>query len=122
MRRELPPQLTPVSLRAIYAEGYSQGLRFTGAYVDGVCLGVAGWRIVATTFCARKLTIDDLMVRTDARSKGVGRALLGELQHRARAAGCRLVDLDSAVHRASAHRFYMREGMSIGAHHFIADL
>jgi hypothetical protein len=53
------PHLTEESLTGIYAEGYPQGLRFTGAYIDGACLGVAGWRIVATTFCGRKLTIDD---------------------------------------------------------------
>lgn len=120
--RELRSHLTPMSLKAIYAEGYPQGLRFTGAYVDGVCLGVAGWRIVATTFCARKLTIDDLVVGADARSKGTGQALLAELEHRARSAGCQLLDLDSAVHRANAQRFYMRERMSIGAFHFIWEL
>ena len=47
---ELRPHLTPQSLQVIYAEGHPQGLRFTGAYVAGACLGVAGLRIVATTF------------------------------------------------------------------------
>jgi hypothetical protein len=45
--RELRPHLTAESLTSIYAEGHPQGLRFTGAYIDGACLGVAGWRIVA---------------------------------------------------------------------------
>jgi len=120
--RELRSQLTPESLRVIYAEGHPQGLRFTGAYVDGVCLGVAGWRIVATTFCARKLTIDDLVVGTGARSQGVGRALLAELEQRARSANCNMLDLDSAMHRTEAHRFYMRERMSILAFHFVTAL
>ena len=84
--RELRPHLTSGSLNVIYAEGHPQGLRFTGAYVNNACLGVAGWRIVATTFCGRKLTIDDLVVGDAARSQGVGRALLAELQQRARAA------------------------------------
>jgi GNAT superfamily N-acetyltransferase len=119
--RELRPHLTAESLASIYAEGYSQGLRFTGAYVDSACLGVAGWRIVATTFCGRKLTIDDLVTAATARSHGLGRALLTELHQRARAADCRLLDLDSATHRADAHRFYMRERMSIGAFHFITQ-
>jgi hypothetical protein len=60
--RELRPHLTQESLSIIYAEGHPQGLRFTGAYVDSACLGVAGWRIVATTFCGRKPTIDDLVL------------------------------------------------------------
>jgi GNAT superfamily N-acetyltransferase len=120
--RELRPHLTSESLSVIYAEGHPQGLRFTGAYVDSACLGVAGWRIVATTFCGRKLTIDDLVVGNAVRSQGIGRALLAELQQRARAADCHMLDLDSATHRADSHRFYMRERMSIGAFHFITQL
>jgi GNAT superfamily N-acetyltransferase len=120
--RELRPHLTAESLADIYAEGYPQGLRFTGAYVDGACLGVAGWRIVATTFCRRKLTIDDIVTAATTRSHGIGRALLAELRQRASAAGCHQLDLDSATNRADAHRFYMRERMSVGAFHFIAQL
>jgi GNAT superfamily N-acetyltransferase len=120
--RELRPQLTADSVTSIYAEGHPQGLRFTGAYLNGTCLAVAGWRIVATTFCGRKLTIDDLVTAATDRSTGLGRALLAELRQRARAADCQLLDLDSGVHRADAHRFYMRERMSIGAFHFITQL
>jgi GNAT superfamily N-acetyltransferase len=120
--RELRPHLTAESLTSIYAEGFPQGLRFTGAYLNGTCLAVAGWRIVATTFCGRKLTIDDFVTAATARSLGLGRALLAELHQRARAADCQLLDLDSATHRADAHRFYMREHMSIGAFHFITQL
>ncbi len=120
--RELRPHLTDGSLTSIYAEGHPQGLRFTGAYLDGACLAVAGWRIVATTFCGRKLTIDDLVTAAAARSAGLGRALLAELRQRARTADCHLLDLDSATNRADAHRFYMRERMSIGAFHFVTQL
>jgi GNAT superfamily N-acetyltransferase len=120
--RELRPHLTPQSLKAICIEGHPQGLRFTGAYVDGACLGVAGWRIVATTFCGRKLTIDDLVVSSAARSRRIGHALLADLRQRARSADCHLLDLDSATRRADAHRFYMRERMSILAFHFVSEL
>jgi GNAT superfamily N-acetyltransferase len=120
--RELRSHLTAESLASIYAEGHPQGLRFTGAYLYGTCLAVAGWRIVATTFCGRKLTIDDIVTAATDRSTGLGRALLAELHRRAHAADCHLLDLDSATHRADAHRFYMRERMSIGAFHFITQL
>jgi GNAT superfamily N-acetyltransferase len=116
--RDLRPHLTPGLLRDVYAEGYRQGLRFTAAYLDGKCVGVAGWRIVATTFCARKLIIDDLVVATGARSQGIGSALLTELEEHAQFTGCRMIELDSAVHRSEAHRFYTRERMTILAFHF----
>jgi GNAT superfamily N-acetyltransferase len=66
----------------------------------------------------RKLTVDDLVTTADGRSNGVGRALLRDLERRAREAGCTLLDLDSGVHRHDAHRFYLRERFVIAAHHF----
>jgi GNAT superfamily N-acetyltransferase len=116
--RELRPHLTPPSFAAVYEEGYPQGLRFTAAYANGRCVGVAGWRIVATTMTLRKLYVDDLVTTEDERSHGVGRALLSELARRADAAGCHAIDLDSGVHRPDAHRFYMREGLAITSFHF----
>lgn len=115
---ELRPHLTAESFAAVYREGYPQGLRFTGAYDGSRCVGVAGWRLVACTHLGRKLYVDDLVATAGRRSAGVGRALLGELERRARDAGCAVLDLDSAVHRHDAHRFYFRERLSIAAYHF----
>jgi GNAT superfamily N-acetyltransferase len=120
--RELRPHLTAASFAAVCAEGHSQGLRFTAAYDSGRCVGVAGWRIVATTANLRKLYVDDLVTTAAHRSTGVGRALLDALAQRAEAAGCTALDLDSNVQRADAHRFYMREGLTISAFHFARGL
>jgi GNAT superfamily N-acetyltransferase len=120
--RELRPHLTAASFAAVYAEGHAQGLRFTVAYDSGRCVGVAGWRIVATTASLRKLYVDDLVTTAAHRSTGVGRALLGALAERAEAAGCTAIDLDSGVQRADAHRFYMHEGLTISSFHFARGL
>ena len=85
--RELRTQLTAEQLATVYEEGYPQGLRFTVAYDgDGTAVGVAGWRVIATTVALRKLYVDDLVTSEHARSTGVGAALLTELSQRARAA------------------------------------
>lgn len=120
--RELRPHLTAASFAAVYAEGHPQGLRFTVAYDGGRCVGVAGWRIVATAASLRKLYVDDLVTTAAHRSTGVGRALLDALAQRAEAAGCTALDLDSGVQRADAHRFYMREGLTISSFHFARGL
>jgi GNAT superfamily N-acetyltransferase len=116
--RQLRPHLTAESFVALYDEGYGQGLRFTAAFDGDRCVGVAGWRLVATTVAMRKLYVDDLVTAEDQRSRGVGRALLSELTDRARTAACQAIDLDSGTHRVDAHRFYMREGMVITSFHF----
>jgi GNAT superfamily N-acetyltransferase len=121
--QELRPHLTADDRRAVHAEGHLQGYRFLAALADdGRCLGVAGWRIVATAFAGRKLYVDDLVTASAERSTGVGAALLAELERRARAAGCSVLDLDSGVQRHDAHRFYFRERMHISSHHLTKRL
>ena len=116
--QELRPHLTSESFASVYREGHGQGLRFLAAYDGDRCLGVAGWRVVATTASIRKLYVDDLVTTEAHRGRGVGAALLAELSERAAAAGCRLLDLDSGVQRTDAHRFYQRERLAITSYHF----
>jgi GNAT superfamily N-acetyltransferase len=116
--QELRPHLDADGLRAVYAEGHLQGYRFLAAFDGERCVAVAGYRVLATVVAGRKLYVDDLVTAADARSNGVGRALLGELERRARAAGCTVLDLDSGVQRHDAHRFYLRERLHISSHHF----
>jgi GNAT superfamily N-acetyltransferase len=120
--QELRPDLTAEQRRAVHAEGQPQGYRFLAALDGDRCLGVAGWRLVATVFAGRKLYVDDLVTAASSRSGGVGRALLAELERRARAAGCSVLDLDSGVQRHAAHRFYFRERMHVSSHHFTKRL
>lgn len=119
---QLRPHLTADVLRAVFREGRPQGLRFSAAYRTTTCVGVAGWRIIATTMALRKLYVDDLVTAEAARSTGVGAALLAHLERRARDAGCTVIDLDSGVQRHDAHRFYLRERMAITSHHFAKTL
>lgn len=120
--RELRPDLSADDYLAVYDEGYGQGLRYTAAYAEGRCVGVAGWRTVANTNRRRMLYVDDLVTASEARSTGVGRALLEYLEQRARVLGCTALHLDSGTHRRDAHRFYMRERLTITAFHFAREL
>jgi len=121
--QELRHDLTAEALDAVLEEGEPQGLRFSAVFETNesggeTCLVVAGWRIIANTSTGRKLYIDDLVTAAGARSQGAGTLMLHELIGHARRAGCSTVELDSGVQRFDAHRFYLRERMSITAHHF----
>ena len=115
--RELRTDLTP-NLATVYEEGQRQGLRYLAAYDGEPCAGVAGSRIVATTAAIRKLYVDDLVTTASERVSGVGAALLRQLAERAKALGCRVLDLDTRIHRGDSHRFYRRSGLTITSFHF----
>lgn len=120
--QELRPHLTRDGLDRVLHAGAEQGPWFVGAFSDGVCLGVAGFRLIINTSAGRKLYVDDLVVTAAQRSHGVGSRLLTELTMRARQLECAQVDLDSGVQRFDAHRFYLTHGFQIRSHHFALQL
>jgi GNAT superfamily N-acetyltransferase len=89
---------------------------------EGRVRAVAGYRIQEMLWCGLHLYVDDLVTEDTARSRGYGHALLSWLAEKARARGCRQLQLDSGVQRFDAHRFYFRERMHIAAYHFTVDL
>jgi GNAT superfamily N-acetyltransferase len=58
--------------------------------------------------------LQDLVVRSDCRSQGVGAALLDGASKWAKDHGCTHIELSSGSGRVDAHRFYEREGMQRG--------
>jgi GNAT superfamily N-acetyltransferase len=50
--------------------------------------------------------VADLIVAESARRRGIGRALLEEIEQRARDRGCHMIELESAYFRAEAHHMY----------------
>ncbi|MEA2458597.1 MAG: hypothetical protein QOC95_1569 [Thermoleophilaceae bacterium] len=66
--------------------------------------------------------VPDLIVAEEARRKGVGRALLDEIQRRARERGCHRIELESAYKRAEAHHMYRQFGMRDDGKSFSKEL
>jgi GNAT superfamily N-acetyltransferase len=119
---ELRPGLTPPKVAKLLADAKDESLTFTACGRSGAVLGVAGWRVMTTSYVGRKLHVDDLVVTSDCRSAGAGRAMVEHLCSRGRELRCAVIDLDSLVHRFDAHRFYLREGFDITSHHFVRAL
>ena len=63
--------------------------------------------------------ITSLVVRSDARSTGVGRLLMQRAQDFCWEAGCERIELTSSDHREGAHRFYERLGFQVHSRRFL---
>ncbi len=64
------------------------------------------------------LYVDDLVVAEDACLEGHGKRMFGWLVGVAREEVCGTLQLDSGVSRHEAHRFYVREKVSISPYRF----
>lgn len=119
---QLRPHLDLDGWTRVRTDPLGQRPTFTVAVEDGRVAAVAGWRLMATTSSGRRLYVDDLVTDEGTRSRGVGGALLGHLRARAAELGAGSLHLDSGVQRFAAHRFYLRERMSLADHHFVVEV
>lgn len=101
---------------------FSEGARMTQLIDEGEVRALAVWRVFHTTYCGRRLEVEDLVTSSSHRSEGYGATLLHWLEGRGRTLGCQLATLNSATHRADAHRFYFRARYKILGFHFNKDL
>ncbi len=95
-------------------------------------VGEVGGRIVATyqlTFisglslrASRRAQVESVRVASDQRGQGIGAAMFADAEARARAAGCRLMQLTMNATRTDARRFYERLGFTASHIGFKRDL
>lgn len=67
-------------------------------------------------------TIEELIVSSKYRSKGLGKKLLENAIQYARNNGCDVIELTSGFSRERAHRFYEKNGFTKGSYKFKMDL
>lgn len=89
---------------------------------DGDIKAVAGFRISEWLAGGKYLEIEDLVAKSNERSKGYGGELFDWLVEHAKENNCVQVRLVSRVSRLDAHRFYIRKGMNPEAHYFSMNL
>jgi GNAT superfamily N-acetyltransferase len=119
---ELRPHVTESEFVARVREMQAQAYQLAFIEHDGVVVAVAGYRITTNLHMGRHLYVEDLVVRSDARSQGHGARFIDWLRERARSADCRYLDLDSGTQRRLAHRFYFANGFTIASYHFSEQL
>jgi GNAT superfamily N-acetyltransferase len=97
-----------------------EGYRLVGAFEDGRCVAVAGFRVIHNLAWGDCLYVDDLSTHPDGRRRGHGRALLEWCAQEAARLGCGELHLDSGVgpEREDAHRLYFNTGLRITSYHF----
>jgi GNAT superfamily N-acetyltransferase len=120
--QELRPHLREADFVATVRRMQAEGFRLAAVTADGAVQAVAGYRIIEMLRTGRMVEIDDLVTSQSARSTGCGKALLDWIAAQARAEGCSVMELDSGVQRADAHRFYFRERMHVLGFHFSRTL
>lgn len=83
----------------------------------GKILSAAGFRITEFLAWGKVLYIDDLTTLPEYRGKGYAAILMDWLIKHAQENECQGLHLDTGHHRHSAHKLYLKKGLSITSHH-----
>ena len=116
--QQLRPQLEAKEFVATVRRMGKEGYCLACLNDSGEVQAVMGYRLIEMLRTGPMMMIDDLVSADGARSLGYGKALLDWAILQARESGCSVIELDSAVHRAEAHRFYFRQKMHVMGFHF----
>lgn len=105
-------------LELLRAAERDSGYRLIGAFENGDCVGIIGYRILTDFVHGRHLYIDDLVVTAKKRSNGIGAEFLWHAESLAKNFDCRMLRLCAGVANKDGIRFYERGGWHLRAHAF----
>lgn len=108
--RELNPKVDTVTLARRIRAATERNYFAIGAFESEIMLGVAGFRFIHTISWGRVVYVDDLVVASEARGRGIGGALLRRVEALAFRCGCEAIQLESGIQRERAHSFYRARG------------
>ncbi len=107
-----------------------EGLESEGQAVLVAVEGGSAQVVGLATMFVRRVIVDDspfarlaaLVVAEGERGRGVGRALVAEVERLAREQGCSSIEVTSGDHRPDAHRFYRALGFEERPRRFVKRL
>lgn len=90
-----------------------------GVYIDNECVGLTGFWIGTKLWCGKYLELDNVVISSKQRSKGIGKYLFDFMEEKAKNEGCTMLALDSYTSNFKAHKFFYNHGFAPRGFHFI---
>lgn len=116
---QLRPHIAPNAfLETVKRQIENYNFRLVYLSDGGEVKSVGGFRIAEWLSGGKYLEIEDLVSKSDERSKSYGGELFDWIVSYAKQENCAQVKLVSHVKRYGAHKFYLKKGMIIEAHYF----
>jgi len=119
LMRELRPHLQ--SAQAFHEQlerQAAQAYRLLAAWDGEQAVALAGYRLQENLIYGRFVYIDDLVVSSKVRSRGLGKQMIDAVRDEARRLECAYLVLDTGLANSLGQRFYFRQGLLSKGLHF----
>ena len=120
--QQLYPKLSIEKYEAYLQEMVPHNYTQIAVFENKTCLGITGCWFSTKLWSGKYLEIDNFIVHSDHRSKGIGKLLTDYVEQKAIDLGCTNIVLDAFTANFSAHRFYYNQGYGPKGFHFVKIL
>lgn len=118
----LYPKLTLEKYESYLQEMVPHNYKQLAVFEGDVCVGLTGFWTAMKIWTGKYIEIDNFIVHSDHRSKGIGKIMTDYLDEKAKAEGCNAIVLDAFTGNFTAHRFYYNQGYEPRGFHFLKIL
>ena len=117
-------QIDAVAVKRIIAKGLSNDYQIYICATDNEKLiGYCSLTIKNNLWMLANLgNVDELVVDSEYRNRGIGKILMNKIENIAKNHGCKRLELDSAFYRTVAHEFYEKLGFEKRAYLFSKEI
>lgn len=115
--KELRPHLSEKDFIDQVQRQKEQSYKIIAINKNGLVPSTAGFRFAEFLAWGKILYVDDLITLPEYRGKGYASEIMDWLVAHAKTNKCQGLHLDTGHHRHTAHKLYLKKGLSITSHH-----
>lgn len=120
--QHLYPKLTLEKYEFYLQEMVIHNYKQAAVFENDICVGLTGFWTATKLWTGRYIEIDNFIVHSDYRSKGIGKLMTDYINTKAKSEGCNAIVLDAFTGNFTAHRFYYNQGYEPRGFHFVKML
>lgn len=116
----LNPKLSLETIKQRIESLYSEPGNYNavGVFLNENLIGVTGIWILHKIYVGKHLEMDNVVIKEDYRSLGIGKYLEEFTENFAREINCEAIELNAYVNNAKGHKFWFSRGYQILGFHF----
>ena len=106
----LYPDMTLERYKSFLEDMIPKGYKQVAIFENEVCVGMTGFWFGTKLWTGKYIEIDNFVVHSDFRMKGIGKILSEFIDNKAKELSCTCIVLDAFTGNFQAHRFYYNQG------------
>jgi GNAT superfamily N-acetyltransferase len=120
--QHLYPNLTLEKYESYLQEMVPHNYKQVAVFDSEICVGLTGFWTAIKLWTGKYIEIDNFIVHSEHRSKGIGKMMTDYIDTKAKGESCNAIVLDAFTGNFTAHRFYYNQGYVPKGFHFLKML